>query len=493
MLGSGGVSTFAHTSATLDLSTGFQLGLGPGTNQVVTEIDGWYRPAPMRRPKTERRGAHGNFSERGWKDERVVSLSGAFLGTSRAEAAAYTDQINAFLADGTEGLLTVSDADLGTRFVRGYLDGTPDVQWNGGEIVKWTVDIATPDPRKYGSLSNVETGPPQDGGGLVYPLYAGEFAVSRTNLALNPSVEVDTSGYTGGNSTIAVSAAWAAVGTKSLAVTSSGSTSDCWASAGGDLGAMRLGMVAGKTYTVSATVYTPSALTGAVLANSQAIWFFYKTSAGYFSVTSPKGPATGSARVSVTVSIPEGATEAFIRLYNGSPTAGEVVYWDAVLVEESGTAGPYFDGSTAPADGKAYVWSGTAHNSTSTESVPVAGSAYGVLDYGSPGSTGIIEVFNLGTAESPPQAFKVTGYTPSFTITELDTGRRLVYTGAVPNGSELVIDPHSGTAKLDGSDRGQLLTVREWVAVPPGGSSRFLFESSGVNSRLTIEGVSAWW
>lgn len=289
-----GVSTYEHTEATLELSTGFLLGLQPDTNQVVTGLDGWVNGAPMRRPKTNRQGAHGNFAERGWKDERIVSVSGAFFGSSRAEAAHYTDLINAFLADGTGGTLTVSDLDLGTRFARVFLDGTPEVNWNGGTVVRFAIDMATPDPRKYGSQSSGQTGPPEDGGGLVY-----------------------------------------------------------------DLGT---------------------------------------------SVSAP-----------------------------------------------------------------------------------------GILDYGDPGSTGIVEVFNLGTADAPPLAFRVAGYTSGFTITELNTGRRLVYTGVVPNGSELVIDPHDGTAKLDGADRGQQLTVREWASTPANGSSRYLFESNGVNSLLTVEGVSAWW
>lgn len=287
------VSTFANTSALLTLTTGYSLGLAPGSNRVVTDIEGWTKGAAVRREKIERLNAHGSFSVRGWKDERLVSVSGALFASSRSEAAAFVDEVNAFIADGTAGELAVDDADHGLRRAGVYLL-EPEVTWNGGKDVQFTLDMVAPDPRKYGDVAAASTGGPEDGGGLVY-----------------------------------------------------------------DLG------------------------------------------------TSVDAP--------------------------------------------------------------------------------------GVLDYGLPGSTGIVEVFNAGTAEALPRAFRVAGYTPGFTVTELGTGRRLVYVGTVPFGSELVMNPADGTVRLDGSDRGQLLTVRQWVATPAGGSARYLFEPNGSNALLTVEGVSAWW
>lgn len=169
-----GVTTYLQTAATLELSTGFLLGLEPDTRQHVTGITGWHSGAGMKRTKTERMAGHGNFSERGYKDERLVSVSGYFHGNSRAEAAAYTDMINSFLADGLEGVLTVTDPDLGVRHANVYLDGTPEVTWNGGLGVAFTVDMAAPDPRKYGQPTLVQTGVPEPGGALVYDLFTGD-------------------------------------------------------------------------------------------------------------------------------------------------------------------------------------------------------------------------------------------------------------------------------------------------------------------------------
>jgi hypothetical protein len=193
--------------------------------------------------------------------------------------------------------------------------------------------------------------------------------VLRTNLATNPSAEAaSTAGFTASAVTLSRSTEWAATGVASLQTVSTGANANCYATVGGDGGGLRLGMQAGRTYTVSATVQTPAALTGALHANARRIVFFYRTSAGaYVSAVSAAGPLTGAGRVSLTVAIPAGATEAFIRLMNGSPTAGEIVRWDAVLVEESPDLRPYFDGTTPDTPTLHHAWTGMPHASTSVQ------------------------------------------------------------------------------------------------------------------------------
>ena len=64
--------------------------------------------------------------------------------------------------------------------------------------------------------------------------------------------------------------------------------------------------------------------------------------------------------------IPEGATEAFVRVYNGH-TVGEV-QWDAFRLSEY-TGDPadtaYYDGASPATSGYAYAWTGPANGSTS--------------------------------------------------------------------------------------------------------------------------------
>lgn len=171
-----GLTTFENTTATLTLARGFVFGLGAGTDRLITGVDGWDAGAPMRRKKRERVDRHGTFTEPGRRDERTISVSGSYQAPDRASAAAFVDQINAYLGEGQAGLLEVADPDLGTRRVTVLLDA-PDVTWRGGVDVTFTLDLGAPDPRKYGDPVEVETGVPKAGGGLfTEPLFGGDNA-----------------------------------------------------------------------------------------------------------------------------------------------------------------------------------------------------------------------------------------------------------------------------------------------------------------------------
>ena len=75
-------------------------------------------------------------------------------------------------------------------------------------------------------------------------------------------------------------------------------------------------------------------------------------------------------------------------------------------------------------------------------------------------------------------AFTVRGPAPAgFTITNIETGQRIVSTTVIPAGSALTITTANGTAYLDGADRSGQLTVREWTPVPPGGERTFQFSA----------------
>lgn len=178
------LTTFSNTSATLEVSSGYLLGLSPDTNRVVTDIRGWYRGAAFRRDSASRMAAHGNFSERGFRDARYPSISGMFIGSTRAEAAAFVDEINAYLGDGTEGTLTITDTDLGTRSAKVYLLA-PDVAWDGGLEVEFHLDMEAPDPRKYGDPVTASALAPKPGGGLIFPLFNNDPFGSSTTGALS--------------------------------------------------------------------------------------------------------------------------------------------------------------------------------------------------------------------------------------------------------------------------------------------------------------------
>lgn len=170
------IETLATTAASISLTTGDRLELSPGTNQVLTRLDGWFSPAGTRRESTPRLWAHGTFSERGWRDQRIITVGGHIFTDTRAEAAAMTDTLAAALADGTAGTFSVDDADLGYREATVFIEGKPDVIWDGGRDVFFMIDMTAPDPRKYGQAVSLTTLAAAPGGGLIWDLFTGNNA-----------------------------------------------------------------------------------------------------------------------------------------------------------------------------------------------------------------------------------------------------------------------------------------------------------------------------
>lgn len=70
-------------------------------------------------------------------------------------------------------------------------------------------------------------------------------------------------------------------------------------------------------------------------------------------------------RVSLTATVPVGATRAHPGVKVDAVTAGLIVYLDDALLEVAGALGSYFDGAAPDAAGIGYEWSGTANASSS--------------------------------------------------------------------------------------------------------------------------------
>jgi hypothetical protein len=121
-------------------------------------------------------------------------------------------------------------------------------------------------------------------------------------------------------------------------------------------------MEPGKTYTAMAVARLIAPLTGALKAGTPTIQAFWKRSdGGYSSKTSGIVPNTiGVSPQRVTFTIPEGATEAFVRLYNGTNRTNGDVWYDNFMLVEGEYTGDYVDGSKPFSK-----WEGTANDSNS--------------------------------------------------------------------------------------------------------------------------------
>lgn len=185
-----------------------------------------------------------------------------------------------------------------------------------------------------------------------------------TNLATNPSAETNITGYGANAATATRDTGWAQDGTASIRITpTSGVSNDSFVNVGGDLGAIRLGMIAGRTYTVSGTIRLSAAQTGTLNGSARKLTVWYTTAGGsHVQTSSAAAPnAAGSTRLSATMTIPSDALGAWIRLYDGAFTAAGDVWWDSIMVTEGATAPNYADGNSLN-----WVWSSTVNNSSST-------------------------------------------------------------------------------------------------------------------------------
>lgn len=120
----------------------------------------------------------------------------------------------------------------------------------------------------------------------------------------------------------------------------------------------------------------------------------------------------------------------------------------------------------------------------------------GVLDFGgdSTDNLGTITYDHRGTADTF-QLFRVRGYTPGFTITELETGRRLEYKGEIPAFQDLYLNAFNGAVYLESPSANRLtsMTRVEWPSIPPKTRRTYRFDSpEGPNARLYMEVSPAW-
>lgn len=138
----------------------------------MDELDGWGSGAGpgVRRDRTDRLWAHGEFAERGWRSGRLVTIKGDATAPTVDAATVAEQKINALLADGTFGLLAVTDTSTVDMFSETELFTQPNIGWKNDTTLTYQVQLLCPDPRRYGTAVSASTGVATAGGGLAYPL-----------------------------------------------------------------------------------------------------------------------------------------------------------------------------------------------------------------------------------------------------------------------------------------------------------------------------------
>lgn len=132
-------------------------------------LDAWFRLAEVNVKLNKRPNAHGTFlPDQLFTNEARIPMSGTYFGTSPLDAALARKRLSALFADGRAIMLTVTD-DLGPTsrvcFVIGFRP-----EWTPDAMFTWTLELASPDPRRYGTLKTPSTPLRSATSGLVWPL-----------------------------------------------------------------------------------------------------------------------------------------------------------------------------------------------------------------------------------------------------------------------------------------------------------------------------------
>lgn len=401
----------APNAATLELTTGENVQWGPGSQLLINKIKGWHGSSPIRRDKSDRLGAHGSHSERGWKDERLIQIDGAYIGTSPLDAEMKIQELAGLFGDGTEGKFTTYSA-LGTRWANVYLVGDGfDPQWTGRAQFTFTIFLLAPDPRKYGSsIWSPEVGIPTESGGLRFDLFSGQWIPGRTNWASNglPSAPSSTETYSvnravnpsfeGGSTTPWTGSGGTFVQTSSFSQMLKSGSQIAQFTADGTVAAPSLYMnsasyrpatAPGQWAGLSAFIATETGYevrvqiswrdaAGAVISNVSSAW----TTGSFYAGANPQIVAQAPA---LTVSFGY-----YLQFRNPADTtamaSGKRMWADAVKVFVGDTQGevqtwidePYYDGSTTN-DDFTYSWSGAANLSTSVKAAPITPTGWNYL------------------------------------------------------------------------------------------------------------------
>lgn len=192
----------------------------------------------------------------------------------------------------------------------------------------------------------------------------------QSNLVKNPSFETGAHNYTGTNAGIAQSNEWSDTGDNSLEVLPTGASTDSYAS----LTSPDTGLITGRTYRVSGTVYKPAAKVGAQSAYADQISVRWS---GGESNTPALPDEPGAYRVSTTFTKTSALTS--LRLYVGSDNTADKVYWDDIAIQEVPAVVPaefflidednsdkfYFDGDFIGSSTHQIIWSGPRGNAVS--------------------------------------------------------------------------------------------------------------------------------
>jgi hypothetical protein len=195
------------------------------------------------------------------------------------------------------------------------------------------------------------TAPPN----ILYTVPQSASGLPRTNLCTNPSFGLDTTGWSNGQAgaSLAQSSAQSWTGGTSMKAvwgTSAAQTQSV---------IMSFATTPGRQYALSGYVYVPSGNPRVAIGGTKT---GFLPAAG--AISAPSSVLNNWQRLYATYTATSATSQIVFQAYD-APTAGQFLYIDAVLIEDSPSLGSYFAGGTTPTSTYTFSWNGASNESTS--------------------------------------------------------------------------------------------------------------------------------
>lgn len=138
---------------------------------IDNDLEGWADGPGVRGEAVPRMWEHGEFSERGYREARLITIAGTMFGGNEVTATAAQRHFTSVLADGKLGTLTVNDPAAGVLTATVKLAAAPRFRWVTNATATYMIQVKAPNPRKYAALVQATTTVAGPAGGLALDLF----------------------------------------------------------------------------------------------------------------------------------------------------------------------------------------------------------------------------------------------------------------------------------------------------------------------------------
>ena len=165
-----------------------------GVEWVLENLEGWTGSTPSTRQGQQKARRSGSWSGRGYSVARSISATGYLIAGSTLEAEEAFDRLNEAVTL-EDSLVTVTE---GTRSRWQSFHRSDDVldTWLNDRVIKWSLQMASDDWRKFAAEASAATALPSTFGGLIIPGGGEGGAVASSFTESQFSSMANRQGYT---------------------------------------------------------------------------------------------------------------------------------------------------------------------------------------------------------------------------------------------------------------------------------------------------------